>query len=300
MITLRSTTIESAIKAPVRAMLNEASKELIHLWSYKYNTLAEMIQRSIGFLAIGLILGQGNLQPAQMAFVLPGWMMSFYARIILFQVNDTISTEAQIGMLEQMYMSPIFSGILLLGRVFAILIVATIMVSLTALGLSLLLGVHLLIRWEALPVVALTLTGLFGFSFILGGTAIIYKNAHSMADLIQDLLLFMNGTFVAVSLLPLWLQVLGLAMPTTYGITVIRAVVINGRSLVSLVADGSLLIRQSTLLVAGYSTSGVSVMRKNRDRLDSIRPYSQTFVSAHLNVPDVWCIPSQVEARERW
>lgn len=226
----------------MRAMLNEAYKELIQLWSYKYNTLAEMLQRSIGFLAIGLILGHGNLQSAEMAFVLPGWMMSFYARIILFQVNDTISTEAQIGTLEQMYMSPIFSGILLLGRVFAILIVATIMVSLTALGLSLLLGLHLLLRWEVLPVIALTLAGLFGFSFILGGTAIIYKSAHSIADLVQDLLLFINGTFVAVSLLPVWLQTLGLAMPTTYGITVIRAVVINGRSLGSLIADGSLLI----------------------------------------------------------
>jgi hypothetical protein len=33
-----------------RAMLNEAYKEILHLWSYKYNTLAEMIQRSITIL----------------------------------------------------------------------------------------------------------------------------------------------------------------------------------------------------------------------------------------------------------
>ena len=242
MITPRNTFMQSAIHAPLRAMFNEAYKELLHLWSYKYNTLAEMIQRSIGFLAIGLILGQGNLQATQMAFVLPGWMMSFYARIILFQVNDTISSEAQIGTLEQMYMSPIFSGVLLLGRVLAILIVATLMVGLTACGLSLLLGLHLILSWEALPVIAITLAGLFGFSFILGGTAIIYKNAHSMADLIQDLLLFINGTFVAVSLLPGWLQTLALALPTTYGITVIRAVVINGQSLGSLIANGNLLL----------------------------------------------------------
>jgi ABC-2 type transport system permease protein len=232
----------------VRAMLNEAYKQVLHLWSYKYNTLAEMIQRSIGFLAIGLLLGHGQLETQQMAFVLPGWMMTFYARIILFQVNDTVSEEVRTGTLEQMYMSPVPSGMLLLGRVFAILVVATIMVSLSAAALSLLLGLHLALRWEALPVIALTLAGLFGLSFVLGGVALVYKSVHTIADLMQDLLLFVNGTFVAVSLLPGWLQALGLALPTTYGITVIRAVVLEGRSLSAIMMNGSL------LLLVGHST----------------------------------------------
>jgi ABC-2 type transport system permease protein len=184
-----------------------------------------------------------------MAFVLPGWIMTFYARIILFQVNDTVSEEVRTGTLEQLYMSPVSSGILLLGRVFAILVVATIMVSLSAAALGLLLGLHLALRWEVLPVIALTLAGLFGLSFVLGGVALVHKNAHSIADLLQDLLLFVNGTFVAVSLLPGWLQALGLALPTTYGITVIRAVVLEGRPL------GALLMNGSLPLLIGHSTA---------------------------------------------
>ncbi len=238
----------------IHAMLNEAYKELLHLWSYRYNTLAEMIQRSIGFLAIGLVLGQGHLATPLMAFVLPGWVMSFYARIILFQVSDTVSDEAQTGTLEQMYMSPVSSSMLLLSRVFAILLVATIMVSLSAMVLSLLLSIHLVIRWEVFPVIILTLAGLFGFSFVLGGLALVYKNIHSIADLTQDLLLFINGTFVSVSLLPGWLQALGLALPTTYGITVIRAVVLHGQSLGALITNGSLLVL--TLHSTAYFVGG--------------------------------------------
>jgi ABC-2 type transport system permease protein len=221
-------------------MFNEAYKMLIQLWSYRYNTLAEMIQKGIGFLAIGFVLGQGNLNAEQMAFVLPGWMMSFYARIVLFQVNGGVTEEARTGTLEQMYMSPVSSGLLLLGRAFAILIVATIMVVVSAGTLMLLVGIRLPLRWEVLPVIALTLIGLFGFSFLLGGAALVFKSVHSIADLTQDLILFVNGTFVSVSLLPFWLQTLGLALPTTYGIVVLRKLVIDGDALDTLLFNGSL------------------------------------------------------------
>jgi ABC-2 type transport system permease protein len=230
-------------------MLNEAYKSLLHLWSYRYNTLAEMVQRCIGFMAIGLLLGRGQLEAQQMGFVLCGWIMTFYARTVLFQVNDSVSEEARTGTLEQMYMSPVPSSILLLGRVLAILTVTTIEVSLSAIALALLLGIHLPLRWEVLPVIALTLLGLFGFSFFLGGVALVYKNVHSVADLTQDLLLFVNGTFISVSLLPIWLRTISLVLPTTYGITIIRAVVLQGNSLSALLSNGSL------LFLAGHSAA---------------------------------------------
>ena len=72
----------------IHVMLNEAYKSLLHLWSYRYNTLAEMVQRGLSFLAIGLLLGKGHWEAAQMAFILCGWIMTFYARTILFQVNE--------------------------------------------------------------------------------------------------------------------------------------------------------------------------------------------------------------------
>lgn len=230
------------MNSTIRTMLNEAYKSLLHLWSYRYNTLAEMVQRGISFLAISLLLGKGHWEAAQMAFILCGWIMTFYARTILFQVNDGVTEEARSGTLEQMYMSPVSSGFLLLGRVFAILLVATLMVSLSAVALSILVGIQLPLHWEALPVIALTLVGVFGFSFLLGGAALVYKSVHSLADLTQDLLLFVNGTFISIALLPDWLRTIGLVLPTTYGITVLRAVVLNGSSLGALINDHSLLL----------------------------------------------------------
>lgn len=228
------------LRMVIRVIVNEGYKSLLTLWSYRFNTIAEMVQRSITFLAIGFVLGQGTLEPNMMAFILPGWMMSFYARIILFQVNDGISEEARTGTLEQMYMSPVSSNWLLLGRVFAVLLVATIMVFVSALVMVLVLGIPLSLRWEALVLIGITLMGVFGFSFLLGGAALLFKSVHSLADLIQDLLLFINGTFVSIALMPAWLRTLGLILPTTYGITVMRAVMIDGASLQTVLADGSL------------------------------------------------------------
>lgn len=231
-----------SLRIALRVILNEVYKAILVLWSYRFNTVAEMIQRSIAFLAIGFVLGQGNLEPAQMAFILPGWMMSFYARIILFQINDGVTEEARTGTLEQMYMSPVPSGVLLLGRVLAVLVVATVMVFLSAGVMTPLLGIRLTLSWLPLLLIGITLIGVFGFSFILGGAALLFKGVHSIADLMQDLLLFVNGTFVAVSLMPLWLQTLGLTLPTTYGITVIRSALIDGASLDMLIDRGTLLL----------------------------------------------------------
>lgn len=79
---------------------------------------AEMVQRGISFLAISLLLGRGHWEATQMAFILCGWIMTFYARTVLFQVNDGVTEEARTGTLEQMYMSPISSSFLLLGQRF--------------------------------------------------------------------------------------------------------------------------------------------------------------------------------------
>jgi ABC-2 type transport system permease protein len=226
----------------LRVILNEVYKSLLHLWSYRYNTLAQIIQRGIGFLGISFVLGQGQLNISQMAFVLPGWIMSFYARVILFHVDESITHEAQAGTLEQMYMSPASSGWLLLGRVVAVLSVATIQAAVLATGLMLITGVRLPLSWSVVPVVLLVLAGLFGFNFLLAGLALVLKSVRSIIDLSQDLLLLVNGTLVAVTLLPLWLQTLSLAMPTTYGIIVLRRVLIEQRSLPVLWQDGSLLI----------------------------------------------------------
>ncbi len=240
-----------------RILLNEANKALLILWRYKFNTIAEMVQKCLGFLAIGFLLGQGHLDPARMAWVLPGWMMYFYARIVLFEINQGITDEAATGTLEQLYMSRVSPRVLLLGRLLGILVVATITVFVSVVLLSLLIGIRLSLRWEALPVMVLTLAGLFGCSLMFGGAALIFKRVQALADVAQDLILFTNGTFVAISLLPRWLQDFCLALPTTYGIIVLRRVTLNGESLVALWRDNSLplLIAHSTLyIVVGWLT----------------------------------------------
>ena len=87
--------------------------------------------------------------------------------------------EAQAGTLEQMYMTPAPTEILVLGRVFATLITTTVMVFLTGIALILILGLNIPVRWQAFPVMGLTLAGLFGFALMLGGATLIFKQIRS-------------------------------------------------------------------------------------------------------------------------
>ena len=114
----------------------------------------------------------------------------------------------QSGTLEQMYMTPAPTEALVLGRVVATLLSTTIMVFATCFVLVLLLGITIPLRWEGLVILALTLAGLFGFALLLGGMTLVFKQVESLADLIQNALLFLTGSLLPIEHFPLWLSII--------------------------------------------------------------------------------------------
>ena len=163
--------------------------------------------------------------------------------------------EAEAGTLEQMYMTPARTELLVLGRMLATLISTTIMVLLTALALILILGIRFPVRWEGLFILLLTLVGLLGFTLILGGAALVFKQVDALADLMQNALLFLTGSLLPVSHFPNWLAFIAKTLPITQGIIVLRNVVLNGQSLSSTWANESLIwliVNSSLYLIAGW------------------------------------------------
>jgi ABC-2 type transport system permease protein len=225
------------IQLTSQIMLNETYKRLLIFWDYKFEVVMQLLVIALIFIGTTffLHLGTGQL-PAQLL----GYLVWIYARIILLTMGNEIMEEAQSGTLEQMYMSPIATEWLLLGRMLAQLISTTILALIPATGLLLLLHISIPLRWESLPVLGLTLAGLFGFTLILTGLGLVFKQIDSAADLIQNLLLFLTGSFVPVSLFPGWLEAIARTLPTTQGIIVLRSVTLQGQSLAEVWASGSL------------------------------------------------------------
>ena len=137
-------------------------------------------------------------------------------------------------------MSPLPTGMLMLGRSLASLFVSFFMVGMAAVVLVLLLGISLPITWTALPVFLLTMGGLYGFAFILGGATLVFKQVEALANLMQNALLFLNGALLPVDRLPGWMEAFAKTLPTTQGIIVLRQVLLDGQTLGQVWQEGSL------------------------------------------------------------
>jgi len=223
------------------AMCNETYKRFMIVWDYKINVITELVMIGVIFIGASFFLGGGQFNPQQLDTLFLGYIVWLYARIVIMSTGGDLVGEAQAGTLEQMYMTPAPTEMLVLGRVFATLITTTVMVFLTGIALILILGLNIPVRWEAFPVMGLTLAGLFGFALMLGGATLVFKRIEALADLIQNALLFLTGSLLPISHFPGWLATFARTLPITQGIDVLRNVELNGQTLTSAWVNGSLI-----------------------------------------------------------
>ena len=239
-------------RAP-QVILNETRKRLLIMVDYKFNLLTQLLVLTLIFIGATFFLGHGHFDQQLLPAQLVGFIVLFYARVAILETSHDMIAEASAGTLEQMYMSPLPSELLLLGRLVALLASTTIMMLLTIGSLALLLDIHIPLHWKGLLILLITLVGLFGFTLALSGTALVFKQVDALADMIQNLLLFVTGALVPISLFPGWLVPIVQTLPITQGIVVLRAVMLNGQSLGAAWANGSLtyLLIHSTLYLLG-------------------------------------------------
>src|SRR5258708_12992931 len=100
----------------------------------------------------------------------------------------------------------------------------------------------------------IALSGVFGFGFMLGGLALIFKQISSLKNIVVNILIFLNGALVPIDQFPPWLLTISQILPSTLGISVLRSVLLKGLSLPDVWNDGSLpllSIHSAIYLLAG-------------------------------------------------
>ena len=220
---------------------NETRKGLLILWDYKFNLIMEWL--GIIFVVVGIMffVGQGQITNDQVASTVLGFIVTFYAMSAVGNMSWSLMEEAQTGTLEQIYMSPVSSQLIVLGRSLASLVSTTFQIFFTTTILFLLYQMELPLTWQMIPILLITIIGLLGFGYIVGGLTLIFKHVGPLANILQNTLLIANGTFLPVSLMPTWLATAVLFLPSTIGIILLRRVVLDGERLTLLWADGSLI-----------------------------------------------------------
>ena len=233
---------------------NEVYKGLLIQWSYKFNLIMESIMLIMMFVGITFFVGNGQLYPERLPSSLLGFLVTFFAMVAIGTMAYNLREEAQQGTLEQWYMSPAQPSVVQIGRTLATFIVTIITIIPVALPLMWAFGIRFPWRWEAVPVFLLILLGVYGFGFVVGGATLVFKQVGPLANMVQNLLLFLNGAFLPVEQFPGWLKSVAYTLPTTQGIIVLRRIVLDNEPLLNLWLGGGLIrlvIHSALYLMAG-------------------------------------------------
>jgi ABC-2 type transport system permease protein len=243
------------MRATLVALAGEIRKSLLVSWTYRVNTLTGLLTFGLMFVAIGFLMTGGSLDAQAMAPIFLGYITWMYAMMAIGNVAYGVRGEMSAGTLEQMAMSPAPLGIVLLGRLIANLLVTTLQIALFSIALRYLAGIGAPMNAAGLLVLLLTLLGILGLGFLIAGAVMVWKQVESLANLVQNVLLFLNGSLLPVEQMPPGLSTVARLFPSTQGIIVLRRVVLGGQSLASVWTDRSLLwliVHSGLFLAAGW------------------------------------------------
>ena len=241
--------------AAARAMLNETQKSLWLLWGRRIVVLLEILSFIAFYPFLQFVIGNGTIQRALvLPTLLPFLAVPLLYLAILKLVSDLLE-EVNSGTFEQMHLSPFSPAALLVGRLLAVFLEGALIAVVIGMGMSWLLGISIPLRPAGLLPAALTLIDIAGFALLLGGLALALPQIGAIAHLFSGLILLLNGAFFPLEWFPGWVQTLARLLPTTLGVQAMRQVVLQGQSLGSVWADGTLpwlLIHAALLAVLGW------------------------------------------------
>ena len=237
------------------AVLGETQKGLWLLWGHRSVVLLEIITLVAFYPFLQFIVGNGTINRA----LVPSTLLAFLTLPVLYLailklVGDLLE-EVNSGTFEQMHLSPFSPASLLVGRLLAFVLEGVLIAVVVGILMTWVLGVSIPQRAAGLLPAALTVIDIIGFALLLGGLALSLPQIGAIAHLFSGLVLLLNGTFIPLEWYPVWIQTLARLLPTTLGIEAMRKVVLEGQSLSSVWADGTLpwlIIHAAGLAVLGW------------------------------------------------
>lgn len=178
-----------------------------------------------------------------LAFILLGSVVSSYVSAVLWGMGFSLKQEMEQGTLESLWLTPNSRLWLLVGR-------STVSVLITGLNtVGVMVVAYFLFGFEitgsiaaALVVLVPMVIALYGFGIAYAGIVLYLRDANTLSDMGGYVLQLVTGVNFPVTALPRALMVVGMALPMTYAIDAMRALLIDARPLVAVPASFAIVI----------------------------------------------------------
>ena len=225
----------------------ELRKLLLFGRTYLVQYIADLLFFVVGFLVMAGLFNlatQGAYDGVAQLSSLIGYLVWRVAAGIMRDVVDSVSYDAQWGVLEQIWLSGFHPLSLLLARTAALTLFLTVRAAVIAIFIVPILQIPLDVPLQNLPgallIYLLTLGGPFGVALILTGLQLVYKNIQALAFPLATVLLFLTGALSPLSGIPVLYEV-SRFLPLAIGIDLLREGLVQGISFTSLLTQPSFL-----------------------------------------------------------
>lgn len=258
------------MRSHVTALGNEVYKGLRFAWAERLQILIEMPMFVVVMLVMGPIIGQadkivsGDLRwslDSENMSILVVWFIPFiFFYLQVAKMFWRLVAEKQSGTLEQVYLSPLPSWVVIAaGRVVAA-VVETLLVSAAIFAIvRIFVPLHFnLTASLLLPVLLMIVTGV-GVSLIIAGATLIWGRIEMVTESALMLMFLASASAVPVVTLPTWWEKFGLALPVNHSLENVFGVVFHGRSATIPWGPGGLV--WVLVVAAAYLAAGIISLR---------------------------------------
>ena len=193
------------------------------------------------------------------SFVLVGSIFYVYIVSSLFGLGRAMFWERAQGTIEALFLSPMNYVAYMLGIAAAAFITSTVDVL-----LLFFLGNILGFRVQHIDVpllisgVLLMILALFGLGLIVNAITLTFRDRVNTANTLMTVLLVFSGIVCPIAIMPEWAQIIGKAVPFTYGLDILRASLIYESDLANVLGN----IAGIIVLAAFYVIIGVILLKR--------------------------------------
>lgn len=191
-----------------------------------------------------------------LTFIIIGQAVFVYMYATVFQVGRVFFWERMGGTIEAFYLTPASRRAYMLGHVCYAMLNATIDFLVVLLAGILIFGArvdHLNFLLLILGVI-LTVISLFGVGMVVNGITLSLRDRTNTANILTLVFLLFSGAIAPVEMLPFWGRLIGLVLPLTYSLKIIRGSVQQGVTIDDFMGEIMILLAISAiLLILGFS-----------------------------------------------
>lgn len=224
--------------------LAELRKYFLEIKNYYPDHIGNLVTTYIFFMGFFFIVKSGNDYTGaagQMGQSIIGFFIWFFSTSVVFESSVTISEEKRVGTLEQILLKPAGFVNIMLARSVCWAIVSFVEVSFLLIFIAITTGVSVPFRGPVVPVMLLTMVGLYGFGFIMSGLTILYTKTASFSSILNYFFLFFTGAMVKVEVLPPVLRSISKSLPLTQGISLAKDIAATDLSWAAFLSDDRLM-----------------------------------------------------------